>query len=42
MASKDMSGIDNETETWPKVIEAYKELYGEESLRLIKKPLMKV
>ena len=32
-ASKDMSGIDNETETWPKVIEAYKELFGEESFK---------
>ena len=28
---EDMSGIDNENEMWPKVIEAYKELYGEES-----------
>ena len=28
---KDMSGIDNENQMWPKVIEAYKELYGDES-----------
>jgi hypothetical protein len=27
----DMSGIDNESETWPKVIEAYKEIFGEDS-----------
>ena len=29
--SEDMSGIDNESETWPKVMEAYKELFGEDS-----------
>ena len=29
--SPDMSGIDNETETWPKVIEAYGELFGEDA-----------
>ena len=31
-SNKDMSGIDNETETWPKVLEAYRELYGEDSV----------
>ena len=30
----DMSGIDNESETWPKVVEAYKELFGEDSFEI--------
>ena len=30
----DMSGIDNESETWPKVIEAYKEIFGEDSFEI--------
>ena len=33
----DMSGIDNESETWPKVIEAYKGLFGEDSFDIDQK-----
>jgi len=32
--NKDMSGIDNESETWPKVINAYNELFGEDSFEI--------
>lgn len=35
--NQDMSGIDNESETWPKVIEAYKGIFGEDSFDIDQK-----